>query len=629
MKHLLYLAMLATTAAGLAACSSDDAAEGGQNPALSGTVKTQFAINIPRAANGPATRMTDANTQNNNNFLGLGDISLFPLTAVPSATSTLSAITLGTPTDIFDQSTSTDADPRGFAKLYSNVEVPIGTNNFLFYALGTNTEQEGYKKGELTASYGTAGSATAADIKFKPTTLLTADNTTAFKAEVAARAAYLNAIATVQGFSSSNTLAGVYGLLAQNSSVRAVYSAQLLRWMNALYKACADAETNASDDDKTILTGVKEKIVDKYFKALDTPDNGSYITWKDDATDAVKNFPTNTYGLPDGVAYVACATAAADGNIFSSPYAGGQTPAANIDPAAIINPVSLAYWANTPVKANGTAYDESASTVWPQSISAWNSATWTDWTDFVNVNTKTVALVNPVNYGVACLKTTVKCQAPAGETQLDDNSTTKITIPTDGYKVTAILVGSQPAEVGWQFVGASGEYKSSVYDRDIPTGVKATATESSPNYTLLFDNYTTKQTGQEKPRMVVELTNPSTDDGGAIIHGVDGEIAPGQKFYLAAELDPTATTGVTDNISFTDAEKLRYPGYDAAATTPTDKVTRRVFMQDFTTEVKLTITSLKKAYVTIPDLTSVKLNLGLAVDLKWRSGLTFSISEFK
>ena len=51
----------------------------------------------------------------------------------------------------------------------------------------------------------------------------------------------------------------------------------------------------------------------------------------------------------------------------------------------------------------------------------------------------------------------------------------------------------------------------------------------------------------------------------------------------------------------------------------------RVFIQDYTTTADFTINSLKNAYVTIPDLRATKLQLGLSVDLKWQSGLTFDV----
>ena len=51
----------------------------------------------------------------------------------------------------------------------------------------------------------------------------------------------------------------------------------------------------------------------------------------------------------------------------------------------------------------------------------------------------------------------------------------------------------------------------------------------------------------------------------------------------------------------------------------------RVFIQDFMTEATLNIgeNSLKKAYVTVPNLKSSQLSIALSVDLKWNEGYKF------
>ena len=48
-------------------------------------------------------------------------------------------------------------------------------------------------------------------------------------------------------------------------------------------------------------------------------------------------------------------------------------------------------------------------------------------------------------------------------------------------------------------------------------------------------------------------------------------------------------------------------------------------MQDYKTVANFTINSLKKAYVTIPDMRSVKLELGVSVDLDWIAGFNFNV----
>ena len=106
------------------------------------------------------------------------------------------------------------------------------------------------------------------------------------------------------------------------------------------------------------------------------------------------------------------------------------------------------------------------------------------------------------------------------------------------------------------------------------------------------------------------MQNNSTAD----FTGVDGIVAQGQKFYLIAELNPKASSGLTA-ISWPESNTNRFPQFKI----------NRTFVQDYKTCVNLTINTLKNAYVTIPDLRSVKLQLGLSVDLKWQTGLTFNV----
>ena len=100
--------------------------------------------------------------------------------------------------------------------------------------------------------------------------------------------------------------------------------------------------------------------------------------------------------------------------------------------------------------------------------------------------------------------------------------------------------------------------------------------------------------------------------------GVDGRIAPGQKFYLVAKLDPNDNAAggtASGSITWPEASKSNFPATGV----------NRVFIQDYTTTANFTINSLKNAYVTIPDLRASKLQLGLSVDLTWQNGLTFDV----
>ena len=134
-----------------------------------------------------------------------------------------------------------------------------------------------------------------------------------------------------------------------------------------------------------------------------------------------------------------------------------------------------------------------------------------------------------------------------------------------------------------------------------------------------MDNFTGASTGQPKVNVAVELVNTAED-----FYGKDGLIAKGQKFYLIAILDPSQGTavqwpsydGTNTNFNLKESYKDRYPVQNNI---------NRVFVQDFTTKADFTINTLKNAYVTLPDLRASLLQLGLSVDLKWQSGMTFDV----
>ena len=208
-------------------------------------------------------------------------------------------------------------------------------------------------------------------------------------------------------------------------------------------------------------------------------------------------------------------------------------------------------------------------------------------------------------------------------THLEDNAnivageTTnrQIEIPSNGFKVTGILVGGQSETVGWDFLNPNPSNQTYVvYDKDIngTTGMYATASiPTVTNYTLVFDNFVTGTANdQQKVKVAIELEN-----GDEEFYGVDGKIGKNQKFYLVAELNPNAATGISGSIQWPDADKSNFPAKDI----------NRVFIQDYTTTAKFTINSLQNAYVTIPDLRASNLQLGLSVDLTWQSGLTFEV----
>ena len=267
-----------------------------------------------------------------------------------------------------------------------------------------------------------------------------------------------------------------------------------------------------------------------------------------------------------------------------------------VDHKTITYPSELAYFVSSPV---GTSSTKDKRTDLPD-YNAWlnNTETWTEYGNVVKGNTTLVVLKEPVQYGVACLESKIKCD----KTSLEDNAKQIIkstannflTVPEVGITVTGILVGGQPQGVEWNFEPASdAKFDHTIYDQDM-NGIAAKTSATNPNYTLVLDNKNSSTTNapQSKVYVTVELENNMGD-----FYGKEGLIPKGSRFYLVGELDPTNKTATVDH----------------------------VFVKDHTTVANFTIKNLQNAYNHIPDMRTSKINVGLAVDLSWQEGITFNV----
>lgn len=134
--------MLLASAAGMVSCSSDSIEPTGGSGATGQVVKTQFAINIPYGGNSSTnqakkvTRMTDAITQQNNNFRGISDIVLLTFSGDPATTASITdatnIITIGTDDNAYAQD--------NYRRLYRDIEIPVGTSHIAFYGKATKME---------------------------------------------------------------------------------------------------------------------------------------------------------------------------------------------------------------------------------------------------------------------------------------------------------------------------------------------------------------------------------------------------------------------------------------------------------------------------------------------------------
>ena len=658
---LLGGAIVASTAAGLASCSSsDDIAEAPVNPSYDGqTVKTQFAINIATPVTQNKTRMTDVNTQNSNNFLGMNDIRLIPLTdnnisVTPGNNGSGSRSDGVAISQVITLSniSNNEISSSNSNKIYNDVNIPVGTKRFLFYGVGPigNDASGKFKQGSLTAT-NVANISKTSDIKYSLTPILGSNTITT---EQNAFVAYLNAVAGTEveisgttykwsectesseaGKITSASLKSLYNNFTSspNNGKRAGSANAIKYMMQDLYNACASIseDTESGTSTKTnaaqLATKIMENIINengtiKFSSPTQVTGTQEYeLVWN--MADNYKNFPTNYY-LPEGSVQLTY-----NNNSFSYNDNSSIGTGVSFNTANVCYPSTLAYFVSTPARATNTEIES-----WVKTVSNWDNAwqtggSYNGWDNEVKSTSRSVALQYNINYGVACLKTTVRCNENVSS--LEDNSSSfetnnnnkNITIPNEGFKVTGILIGGQANNVDWDFIDGTNTKEQVVYDdltisnitdnnSDGSIYAKSNATAetwSSANYTLLFDNYDNQNTDVN---IALEVENNS----GQEFYGVDGKVGIGQKFYLVGQLKPTGeNSNTTTTITWPDASKSAFPAREI----------KRVFIQDHITEAKFTIKSLKNAYVTIPDLRATKMQLGLSVDLSWKTGLTFDV----
>lgn len=595
-------AMLLSGAVAFTACSSDDelAAEGNPQPTVPGqVVKTSFALNIPYG--GPDTRMTAGNTQNGSpvSFLGMDNIHLLSFATQPTAGNEVASSVIPL-TDL----NTTDISTSKSSKTYSDVNVPVGTKGFLFYAtapMGTDAASK-FAKGTLNDDKLVAeGTTNLSQLTFALEPVLGNNVTVSTNEEATKLLAVLNAVENVSNWSTSSddefkALHDAFVTMKAGSANNIKLALQ-----NLYYTVERWASAAGESDDKTAAQAIRTAIT-----------NGGTFTVTGSAApytlSTTLTFPQNL-NLPDGaveLAYNADGTAGQKFSYVEDATGSGNVFGAKLKATDICFPTSLYYFINTDLAASN---DEVKT--WPNTTTNWvgTSAPWladatkANWGNAVTATTRSIALKKNIQYGVANLKLTVKCKAA----QLQDRGTESnpavwVNVPAEGFPVTAVLVGGQPTLADWKLEpAASTQMDKTIYDKcatdDDNKLVAKAGTPSTPNYTLVLSD--TLATAQNV-NFAVELENNS----GVEFRGADGIIPVGGKFYLVGQLDPNA---------------------QGNSSKPADWTYAHIFGADHTTTANVTISSLEAAYNTIPDLRATRMELGLSVDLSWAAGMSFDV----
>jgi hypothetical protein len=544
MKKFFIFGMIGAMALSFNACTSDD--EVANEKIDQKEVKTRFALSL---TNSVKTRM-DANlAQVDEQFRGMSGIQVFTFNDDVTANSTIA----NNPIALADF-TAFDAENVN-AKVYTDVTIPVGTSDFLFYGKIADNGDEG----ELIASYDKEtlqlGASVADAINFDLVPIVDDIDFSGGDDIVAG----LNAVyAAIPEDPSWDELRAAF------QSLKAGSWCSVAAFMEDMYQAVV-----AGDPNETTITGAIEA-------AGFVTDNG-YAVVKDNG------FPRDL-GLPDGAVQVAFA----DGEFaYTYPSVDGMDVPAM---TAYTLPAELYYTVNT----KGVIDEETTHAPNFNNYEVWNDVITTEYAENVapvTLTTKSVVLLDQVQYAVGRLDATVKVSA---ETVKDSGAeggvANYVAVPADGYPVTGILIGGQK-QVTWDFTPVEDADEFTIYDANVE-GAAVVGTASEPMYTLALET-----ASDQVVNIAVEFENTGDD-----FYGVNHQVIPaGTKFYLVAQLDPTKAKNYAQG------------------------TLDKVFFQDHATKLDLTIgeLSLQNAYNVVPDLRSPKLEFGLSVNLEWLEGLIF------
>ena len=587
-KNFKYAFMSAIAFAGavsFSACSSSD--EIVDNPDYNpetNAVKTQFTISLPEnVARATRQDITTVQGQTTPVFRGMQDMILVPFSGTPSTSATKA---LSEPVSLAPLTSSSLLGTPNY-HVYSDVTIPISTSAFLFYGQATYSEL-GFGNGNTARIAPTGENANTAGYTFSPVQIFTG---TSVDAKGTALATYVSSIAAAGVNSGTDTWAtstneGMKALHDNLVALKAGSSASVLAAVQYLYNSVRNYSDELSTAIKTAITS------STYVESTDV--TTGILAFKSDIT----GYPANI-NLPDGAATLTwsgnTATAAISNHSFDGLDVAGLT--------SYVYPASLWYRANTLIQTStskqttknatsGLNEYPSAYTTWDETagsgiLSLYNEAT-------VSPSTRSIVLVNPVQYAVGRLDLTIQCAAAT----LYDHKGEAVSVSANTFPVTGVLIGGQRA-VDFEFANPTGtEY--TIYDKTMPTSMYAVSTAASPiNYTLVLET-----ASADDVNIAVELENKSGSD----FYGYNGQIVPaGTKFYLITKLTASQAT----------------------------ETSSKVFKQDYVTKATLTILAgspdtennigLGNAYNVIPDLRTPQLELGLSVDLTWESGHEFTL----
>ena len=493
----------------------------------------------------------------------------------------------------------TNVGTEGSYYFTAPLELNIGTNAFLCYAKaqpqGTTADPKVDGALAVTAlPNGTSPAATRFNLK------AIQEAPTIPDAKAVKILKYMNSIAMASDW--YKTTDKEFQLFINNGGGLAGSSRNIIAYVNEWYTKAGNIATIGSDIRAAIC-------------------NEAYVTVTDGKVTAIKGVDSYPAGLPDGAAVM---TWNNDPGIQKFEYDEvhwDETKdeytliSGNNKFADYVYPAERYFYANSRIYTSEQSRQEDyTKTSWDDVLKTYeNKGTDNRGVDVENT-TRSVAIKNPLRYGVAGMEIQIKAKMDAEDRYLRDDdesyNDSKVTLSASTsttlgtFPLTAVIIGSQ-VEQNYCFEPAyltdNKKKEYAIYDTEVkgikpsetnPTTVTLGDTDkdhySAPVYTIGL------QTKDELSlKLVLEFLNNSTKD----FISENGVIYKGTKFYLVASVVPPGSEGVK----------------------------KRVLTRGHMSTINLTISSLKSAYNALPDLSSDKLRLFDTVEAgirNWQVGQT-------
>ena len=463
---------------------------------------------------------------------------------------------------------------------FSYCDMAQGVNQILVYAKAKDVAQSNDQakkayNGSLTATIPQHVTALS-DISFAPEPIY--PDVTDVPTVATALADAMTAVVTSQWRASNHSvLQNLLGNFTNHGFNLPGSAASVKSWLKALSDAAQSYIGNESSLDgsyKDILRAVKTQAetaanaitinATSYPRGLNLPDGGAALRWVD-------------VGGNEGMKFVPQlqTTTLDDINTVSR----------------FVYPPALYYFVNSGIRTSNTK------------VTLDNYRGETSWADVlanhftsgtsINSSTKTVAIADPLQYAVARLSLKVKANGESLPYRQGEGNIISINDggSTNFFRLTGVIVSGQ-RPVDYQFKPASNldSDMKFVYDSQVDNDFYLTTTDFNDANAKVYNTLLLQSCDGEDVNVILEFEYTGTQ----AFRCLNGYVYPNTRFYLVGEVKLPAT----------------------AATTTIDHE-KRVFTQDYTTTIEMTVTSLEKAYNVLPSILAKNLEIGVQTTPKW------------